>query len=399
MRSENSNRHLHCIHYIQSIRAELGGVVQSVMTLCGILAERGHRITVITADPQDAPPEWLRGTAGLPHVVSIEVPKLKLAPLPKASVALIEGFLDQADLLHLHPLWDSVNLQFAKLANRRSIPYVVSMHGMLDGWAYSQQVLKKRLYMLALGKRYLRGAASIHCTAEGELEQVRPFVPKANFAVAPHYFDWELFQDLPGPELARKRFPVLANRKPKVLCLSRLHPVKGPDVLIRAVAQIISAGTEIDLILAGPDQVGFQAELENLAQSLGIRESVHFVGMVRGQEKVSLYEACDLFALPTHQENFGMVLVEAMAAGLPLVTTPNVDIWPELKSAGGKIIERTPEAFAAAISELLSNSTALTNLGQTARKSMFEWLDKDSVSQLYETMYFDCLDRLQETSS
>ena len=108
-------------------------------------------------------------------------------------------------------------------------------------------------------------------------------VPGGRFIVAPHYFDWSLFKDLPGPELARQRFPSLNTEKPKVLSLSRLHPVKGADVLLRSVAQVLKQGVELKLYLAGPDEGGYRSVLERLVQSLNIEPYVHFLGMVRGR--------------------------------------------------------------------------------------------------------------------
>ncbi len=361
------------------------------MALCSNLAERGHQVTLLTGDPQDVPDEWLRGDRGCPHAVPIQLPRWPLIGLPRSTVEVILPLIESADLLHLHTLWDTVNLSMARHATARKLPYVVSAHGMLDEWAFSQRAFKKRLFMKLAGRRFLNNAAAIHCTAEGERRQVEPNVPGGHFVVAPHYFDWSLFKELPGPELARKRFPVLNTDKPKVLCLSRLHPVKGADVLLRSIAQVLAQGVELSLYLAGPDEGGYQGVLERLVQSLGIEPHVHFLGMVRGQEKVSLCEACDLFALPTRQENFGIVLVEAMGAGLPLITTSQVDIWPELEAAGGCIVDRTAEAFSGAIVKMLSRREELPQLGAKARQAMLSWLDPQTVSDQYERMYRDCV--------
>jgi glycosyltransferase involved in cell wall biosynthesis len=378
---------IRCVHYIQSICEEKGGVARAVLTLCENLARRGHLIDLITGNAQDVPAAWLEPQAGQPSVTLIDYPRYPLAPLSRKSLARITPLLDQAQLLHLHAVWDPVNLRFAALANRHRLPYLVSIHGMLDEWAYSHQWLKKRLYMAAFGRRYLHGASTLHCTAEGEIAQAQLVVPHPRYVTAPHFFDWGQFRTLPGPDLARSKFPILNSPRPKILSLSRIHPVKGADVLIKAAALLRVSGMELEVILAGPDQVGYQRELQELANSLNIGEIVHFLGMVRGPEKVSVYQACDLFALPTFQENFGIVLVEAMAAGIPVITTPQVDIWPELKSAGGVIVERTPEAFAEAIGSLLSQPGDLKSTGLAARASMFDWLDDEAVAQTYEHMY------------
>lgn len=378
---------MHYVHYTREINLELGGVVLAVLSLCSSLARRGHQVTVLTGDTRDVPPEWLAGETGYPQVRKIALPSMPLGPLPKETAREVSELLQQADALHLHTLWDTTNLKLAAAATAREVPYFVTMHGMLDRWAFSQQALKKKLFMKILGTRFLEKAHTVHCTAEGERRQVELLVPQSQYVVVPLYFDWELFADLPGTELARERFAVLNTDVPKVLCLSRLHPVKGADILIDAVGKLIADGTEVQLILAGPDEGGFAKQLTNQVQKLGLRQNVHLVGMVRGEEKVSLYQACDLFALPTLQENFGLVLAEAMAAGLPLVTTPHVDIWPELDEAGERITERTADAFAAAIRDMLSDPEQLAEQGEQSRKFALDWLNFDKVCQQYEEMY------------
>ncbi len=113
--------------------------------------------------------------------------------------------------------------------------------------------------------------------------------------------------------------------------------------------------------------------------------------MVRGIEKISLYQACDLFVLPTHQENFGLVLPEAMACGTPVITTRGVDIWPELESGGATIVDGTPEAIARAIKDLLSDPEALAARGERARRFVCDWLNPTDLAARYEAMYRDAI--------
>ena len=313
-----------------------------------------------------------------------------MMPLSASEKIIVSRYVQEADVVHLHTIWDSVNLHFADVARRYQVPYVVSTHGMLDEWAFSHKALKKKAFMRFAGKALLQNAAAVHCTAEGEKSQVSPIVPGAKYFVAPHYFDWSLFQELPGAELAQRKFSCLDSETPKILSLGRLHPVKGADVLIEALSQVRKMGTEVDLVLAGPDEDGYQKQLEGLIERLDLGKHVHFVGMVRGKDKVSLYQACDLFALPTRQENFGIVLAEAMAAKLPLITTPQVDIWPELEQGGGIIVERSASSFAKAISDLILDPSELVRLGINAREFVVRWLDQEEISKQFEAMYAGC---------
>ncbi len=128
-------------------------------------------------------------------------------------------------------------------------------------------------------------------------------------------------------------------------------------------------------------------QLHALAAELGIAESVRFVGMVEGRNKLALYRGAQVFALPTFQENFGFVLVEAMACGTPVVTTRGTDIWGELERGGALVVERTPEAFAAAIDELGRDAAERIARGEQGRRFVMEWLRGERILGAYEDMY------------
>ena len=118
-----------------------------------------------------------------------------------------------------------------------------------------------------------------------------------------------------------------------------------------------------------------------------------FLGMVRGVEKLSLYQLADVFVLPTYQENFGLVLPEAMAAGTPVVTTRGTDIWRELEQAGAKIVSNSPTSIADAIEEFLSDEPQRERVGQQGREYVRHWLNHDHVTEGYEKMYRDTIER------
>ena len=162
---------------------------------------------------------------------------------------------------------------------------------------------------------------------------------------------------LPGAEVARRGVLAGMGPEPIVLFLSRIHPKKGGETLIRAVAQVRSGGRPCSLVFAGTGEDAYVGSLRALAAELGLEGAVRFVGLVRGAEKLSLYQAAAVLAIPTHQEDFGLVFPESLACGTPVVTTRGVDIWPELESSGGAVIvDRTPGAFAEAIGGLVADA-------------------------------------------
>jgi glycosyltransferase involved in cell wall biosynthesis len=380
-------RLVRCVHYLSQIRLEAGGVVRAALDFCGIFAAMGNPTTLVTGDPTDVPAEWLGSTKpNIPKVVVIDPPTGRFALLPRSGKGQFRQALQDAQVLHLHTPWEPSNLQAASMAGEANIPYVLTPHGMLDDWSMTQKRTKKRAYLTVVGNRLLARAARIHCTAQAELDQARKWLSVDNGVVIPLVMDLAPFESLPGPELAQQRFAPLRTEDVKLLFLSRVHPKKGVDLLIRAAAELQKRGRKITLFIAGPHDPHYIDQLKQLATGLGIADKVHFPGMVRGQEKLSLYQAADLFVLPTSQENFGLVLLEAMGCRLPVITTQGVDIWKELCEAGATIIERDPFAIASAIETMLADPH-LHQRGEQGRAWVMDKMNPQRVAAQYQALY------------
>lgn len=383
-----------CIHFIEAIRSELGGVVSAVVDVCQAVASRGHRVIVATCDGTDAPAEWRSGAGGRPQLVELPSSRLTGRLVSGAGVARFAQLLNEVDVAHLHTPWSLGNYQLSKTLRSARIPYVVSVHGMLDHYSMQKKWLKKHAFLRLGGRRLFRDATAIHFTAEEERTQALHYIPGADRAVVePCLVDLSPYDRLPGPELAWQAFPQLRAAGPKLLFLSRVHPKKGVDVLLRAAAILKNSFAELQTLIAGPGDERYVDELRRLASELGIGASIHFLGMVRGETKLSLYQAADVFVLPTHQENFGIVLPEAMACGLPVVTTRGTDIWRELQRGGVHIAETTPSAIAASIAEILHEPAKAAAMSAQGVAFIREWLDADRLTDRYETMYRDAIER------
>ena len=147
---------------------------------------------------------------------------------------------------------------------------------------------------------------------------------------------------------------------------------------------------DAQFLIAGTGDHDYEQSLRVQIQSQSLQDRVRLLGMVRGTEKVSLFQAADLFALPTSQENFGFVLVEALACRAPAITTKGVDIWPELESSGSSlIVEQTPAAFADAIENLLQDPGRVREMGEKGRGWVLGALDPAVVTAQYESLYDD----------
>ena len=388
------------LHYIDSTAAAVGGPSRFVIDACRMMADHGHTMTVATFDAADSPAEWLDADHARGLAKGQRGPAV--CPLPNSNypggvmgtppMRSLRKLLLNTDVVHLHGVFTPSNIQVAEACRKMGVPYVVSVHGMLDDWSMAQKSAKKRLFMSLVGKRYLEEAARVHCTAQAELDQSKKWFPSGAEAIVPYLFDLEPFRDLPGADLARDKFEFLRrNSGPTVLFLSRLHYKKGPEFLLRAAAKLGAWDIEGKVAFAGPGDAEYIRSLKDLARELRIEDNVSFLGCVTGRDKLSLYQSADLFVLPTSQENFGLVLIESLACGTPLITTKGVDIWRDVEASGaGAICDQRPEELAFAIADLLRDTAKRSAMSAKARPWVFDTFNEDRLCAEYEGMYGAC---------
>jgi glycosyltransferase involved in cell wall biosynthesis len=384
---------MHIVQYLSNFRLEAGGVTRAVLDICAPLAARGHEVTLLTLDPADAPRNW-DGAGGRPRVVRLNRAGA-LPRLSRDSRALAAGLFRTVDVAHLHVVWDPVSVQLGRIAERAGLPYIASLHGMLDDWTLGQKALKKRVYLALIGRRFLERAAAVHCTAALERDESAKHFPRGRTVVIPLMFDMTDFMQLPGPEIARARFTTsLRTNAPSVLYVGRLHPIKRIEMLIDAAAELKQSGRDVQVLLAGTGEAGYEKDLRRRASERAVEERVAFLGFVSGREKVSLYQAADLFVLPSSHENFGFVMIEALACGTPAVATKAVSIWPELLQSGAvRIVEPTSSDLAATIAGMLDDRVALAAMKAKGRQWVIETLHADRVVEQYESLYREAASR------
>jgi len=377
---------LNVVHYFLRVSEASGGVSRAIYDLVSLMAAVGHEVALATAADSRFPQAWFTSGRGTPEIVTFKPPPKPFELLSRASLAKIGSSLQEAEMLHLHGLWRPSSSQVAGLARRLRKPYVMTIHGTLDDWSMRQRPVRKRIYHRLFEMRNLAAAGRIHATAWAEAEQARKWIPHGRIAVIPYAFDLAPFAQPPGRELFLAAHPEVDARRTTVLFLSRLHPKKGAEILIRAVGMVRRTGVDCQLLMAGPGKASYLNRLRQLAAS-HVPDAL-FLGMVTGEEKHALYRFADVLALPTSQENFGLVFTESLACGTPVVTTRGTDIWSELESSGGALIaEPTAEAFAVAIVTLLSDSQRRQRMGRDGRRWVFDWLERRKVVDRYERLY------------
>ena len=377
------------LHYFPTTLLTDGGTVRAAIDFCSVLARRGHDVTWLTCDDTDTPEPWKNSEQGTPTIKLLGPFQKSGNRLTKEQLAIVKDSLKDVDVVHMHEMWLPSNPQVAHICDSLGVPWVLSIHGMLDDWSMNQRGLKKQFYLSTVGRKMARTATTFLTTAIEEKRQASRWLKHDNIAVIPYIVDLEPYQEVPCPQEALDKFG--ASDKPTVLFLSRVHEKKSIETLIDATAILKQRGTHIRVFIAG---TGEQSYIDTLLQRIkekGVEEEVSFLGMVVGSLKLSLYAFADIFALPTQQENFGLVYSDAMLCETAVIGTKGTDIWRELEAGGAVIADRTPECFANAIEQLLQDKEQLALLGKTGREHMLRWLDIETVGKQYEKMYQDAL--------
>ena len=380
------------LHYMQAIDFRHGGPPRAVVDQVATMHARGHEAGVATTVVENVPEDWLGGEPGHPEVVKLPPVGGLLNRLTPEGVRLAEEAARRYDVVHLHGVWETSNIQVARACRAAGTPYVVSLRGMLDDWAMRQKPLKKQLYLALGGRRFLEGAAAVHCTAEYEKQQSRRRFGTANAAVIPNLVDLRPYADVPDPAAARSEWPGITGDALTVLFLSRLHPGKGVDMLIDSVAEVRRRGGNVHLVIAGNGEEDYEKVLRRHAINAGIEDHVTWTGFISGSVKLSLFAAADVFALPTMQENFGFVMFEALAAGTPVISSNLVDTRDEIAaSGGGVVVERTVEAFVEALTGFVDGTRDADAMGAEGRRWTLEHLSADRVAGAFEKLYESCV--------
>jgi glycosyltransferase involved in cell wall biosynthesis len=359
---------MNVVHTVSSLRADHGGPSRSVTALCSGLARHSAEVAVVAQRRQPGEPA--------PVIPDDDRVTVRFAATDPGWRSFLPGptnfgttIADAApSLVHDHGLWLPTNHASARTAQRLGVPYVVSTRGMLTRWALQFNAGKKKLAWSLYQRRDLESARLFHATAEDEVEDIRRAGLRQPIVLAPN-----------GVELPdRTRGARAVDRTRKALFLSRVHPKKGLVNLARAWAEVRPAGWE--LVLAGPDEAGHRAEVDRVLRDLGIDE-VTWTGEVDDRGKWDLYFDADLFVLPTFSENFGIVVAEALAAGIPAITTTGAP-WSVLEERDcGWWIDTGVEPLVAALGEAVALSGEQRDaMGRKGRAYVEESLSWDHIA-------------------
>ena len=382
------------LHVLPSLAARTGGPAVTAVEMARVAALAGATTAVYATDlgapAQASTRSSVRDSELVPGASEVEVrlfpaqPPRRYAYSPTLRRAL-RADVSAYDVVHIHSLFLYPQFAAAREAAAHRVPYIVCPHSALDPWLRPRGRLRKALVDRAWQKRMLECAAVLHFTAEEELRLAADVAPRRPHVVVPNGVRWRDFGDLPPASAFRTRF--LGGRSnPIVLFFGRIAEKKGIDILVRAFAHL-PADSDAILVFVGPDDEGRRRNLEALADSLGIGDRVVFTGMLVGRDKLAALGAADVWALPSHTEGFSIALIEALAAGLPCVISPSVNIAPELADAEAAVVASLiPEVVGAALANLLAQPALRAELGRRARvfARQYDW---EALSEVILGMY------------
>ena len=295
----------------------------------------------------------------------------------------LEEHVKKYDLVHISAVWNYPVLAGARGAYEAGKPYILSPRGALYPYTFKKKFWKKRIYFQLVVKKILERTSAIHYTTEDEKEQCHEFLGLKNRAVVvPNGLDLSEFSNSPSKKEFFNKFPHLAGKK-LILYLGRINWKKGVDILIEAFSVIARERKDVYLVLVGEDDGdGYKARMQSLAKKLGIAERVTFTGILTGREKLAAYRAAEIFILPSYSENFGMVVIEAMACKCPVIISNRVGIYREVQQAeAGIIIEPAVSDIVKAIKLLIDNKELRKRISEDGYKLVKNQYDIDKVAE------------------
>lgn len=324
------------LHAIQSANPAGGGPIEGIRQLAAATRGRfGH--SIVSLDAPDAP--FLQDI-GLPvHALG---PGGPLGYSPRLVPWLHRHAIDHRAVI-VHGLWRYISVGCWRALHGTDVPYFAFPHGMLDPWfkqRYPLKHMKKLFFWPWTEYRLLRDAQAVIFTCEEEKLRSRQSFSlyRANEEVAMLGIHRPPADAEAQRAAFQARFPELRGKR-LLLFLSRIHPKKGCDLLVDAFARCAAIDANVQLVMAGPDQTGWSARLGEVAAKAGIADRITWTGMISGDVKWGAYRAADAFILPTHHENFGIVVAEALACGLPVLISDKVQIWREIAAADAGLVE------------------------------------------------------------
>jgi glycosyltransferase involved in cell wall biosynthesis len=368
------------LHVIANLDPHYGGPAKACPEMARAVAQLGHQVSIYTTNQNgpgelDVPldrPVYQDGVEI--HYFPIQPPRFWRFSLPLALA--LRRSIPAFDLVHIHSLYLFHSLVAGHYCRRYNIPYLVRPHGTLDPFLWRRHRWRKSLMEYTFENRNLRRAAALHFTTAAEAELAAPFTFQTPGIVVPLGIDLQEFAGLPEPGRFRARYPEIGGKR-IILFFGRINFKKGLDILARAFGVVARRREDVHLVITGPDSDGWEDRVRDWLTAEGVLDRTTFTGMLLGPERLAVLRDADIFALPSYTENFGLAIIEAMAAGLPVIISDQVNIWQEIRAhQAGRVIPCDAAALAGQILDLLDHPEAAAGMAQRGKalvQEHYQW--------------------------
>jgi glycosyltransferase involved in cell wall biosynthesis len=362
---------------------ERGGAAEVPFQLSKALAKRGHHVTVFTSGrgkfPTDSTADGMEIRA---FKSQCEFAGFDFTPgIIKASRQELKGY----DVIHLHNYRTFQNNIVHHYANKYGTPYVLQAHGSLV--TYYQKSFLKKIYDSGWGRQILKDAAKALAVSAIEVVQYKSLgVSEGNIQLMPNGIDLDAYTNLPDREVFRDKYNLADN--PVVLYLGRIHKSKNLDSLAKAFAGLQRNIPDARLVIAGPDD-GYVSTLKGLLRGLNIEEKALFTGSLYGRQKLEAYTAADLFVNPRADEIFGLVFLEALACGTPVICSKGCGIAGLIDKQVGLASITDENALAEAMRKILGDKALRQQYSEAGKLLVkdFDWANiAGQAERLYQTL-------------
>jgi len=332
------------LHVIHSVNPANGGPIEGIKQLAVATTRLGFEIEVVCLDRPDAP--WLKEFPLTVHALGPSY--LSYGYCPRL-IPWLKAHCRDFDFVVVNGIWQFTSFAARHVLRKRGIPYFVFTHGMLDPWFkehYPLKHIKKWLYWPWAEYRVLRDATAVlfTCLEEKILARNTFWLYQCHEAVVSYGTGGWQGDAVAQKQLFLEKFPQLQNKR-QILFLGRMHEKKGGDLLVDAFHRLLleKPDARLHLVMVGPDDNAFARKLKKMIESKGIGDHVTWTGMLTGDEKWGAFQAAEVFILPSHQENFGISVAEALSASLPVLISNKVNIWREIEQANAGLVATDDE--------------------------------------------------------
>lgn len=316
------------LHNIPGVGQASFGLGQVALNLAKAQEESGCVIRIWCHD-QTPDVKWASGFSGISEtqIKSFPANFVRLG-YSQAMISAAKNSSDRFDIIHQHSIWTACSIVSNVFRRRHHIPIVIAPHGALQSWALERSSRKKKIALLLYEHENLKNAACLHATSEAEIDDFRNFGLRNPIALIPNGVSSKALSSAGSAKRFFEQFKLPPNRR-ILLFLSRITPKKGLPIMLTAISRVRNEFADWLFVIAGTDEFNHKKEIESLVKELKLQDMVRIVGPLFDQIKLDAFDASDALVLPSYSEGAPMIVLDCLAAGVPVITTKGTP-WENL---------------------------------------------------------------------